>query len=626
MISSHRATHRGHTWIVLPDALHGCAPQLGQWCSFAMSRRSVEVRASYRLRATPRRSTGTEAEFRHQIYRACAPIVAARNAGILAQGEAWWRRAIAIATVGGFLSILAAPTVSAAPVSGDWFEYDFNTFLDGGTGDYEGYTETMLSHSRYEIAAVSSDLVSVQGDGTWSYSASDGTTDSGTFSTSFSFSSVTRRYVSGIDVEGNYVDPAVWFWVSPEVTAGELVRILDEEFTVTSVDETVDILGGSRFAIRLEATGAYTRDDVYGRFNVTYVDVYYFDRATGYLLLEVYDERDVSPTATFGWSARATVTASSFALIDGAGAPFDWTPVVLLIAGVLAALAAGAFLVWRLTRGPGRFTVPTTQGPLEVRIRRIRKPQALNGLAPDASPAFGPLLMSFARRALATRDPVVLAVSGPRIVGLLTYDGESGLGSLFATEGPIALALLKRLPVQDFFVESAGSAWRLPAEPVDSFKILERRDLTPPSYDPAIVRPMLAEDLPAVVGIAEAVYRGRASRWVDTSFREGDIAYVAAVDGRVVGFGFATASGYVGRLHTLTVLAAYRDRGLGTELTAARLSALVALGVQRVVVEISQHNAASLRVAGRAGFKPIAETVYYSRVPRSSAMAFQRQF
>jgi RimJ/RimL family protein N-acetyltransferase len=522
------------------------------------------------------------------------------------------------------LFTLAAPIAVGSPVAGEWFEYDYNWYLDQGTGDYAGYSETMLSHSRYSIVGVAGDEVVVQGEGSWSFSASDGASDSGRISTSFTFSASSRRYLAGIDVEGPFVDPAIWFWSPATVRVGDPVRILDDVLTVVAIDDTVAVGGVPRSAARLTSTGTYARDDVYGQFSVFYSDTYRFDRPTGYVLAESYEEQDVNASASFRWRADVVVTSSSFT--DSAFPPPDALGALGILAAVIVPVVGLPIVVWWIRRGPSRFSVLSGQERVEVRLRRILDATALHGLVPDASRLFGPLLVPFARRALLTHDPVLLATAGSRIVGLLAYDGESRLGSLFATDVAVAKRLLRRLRVQDFFLEPLGSPADLGAQPVDSFKILELQGPRPMTYDPTVVRPMVPEDLGHVIGIAEQVYGGRARQWVDTSFRDGDIAFVALAGERLVGFGFATAADLVGRLHTLTVLAPFRNRGIGTELTAARLSALAALGVQRVVTEISQHNAASLRVATRAGFQPVGETVFYSRVPRSSAMAFQRQF
>ncbi len=56
----------------------------------------------------------------------------------------------------------------------------------------------------------------------------------------------------------------------------------------------------------------------------------------------------------------------------------------------------------------------------------------------------------------------------------------------------------------------------------------------------------------------------------------------------------------------------------------ARLAALAALAVERVIVEISRQNAASLRIATQAGFAAVGETVYYSRRPEAAPVAVER--
>jgi len=47
--SSQTAAQTPHVWILLVDALHGWAPQFGQWCSFAI-RSSGTLRATYPFR------------------------------------------------------------------------------------------------------------------------------------------------------------------------------------------------------------------------------------------------------------------------------------------------------------------------------------------------------------------------------------------------------------------------------------------------------------------------------------------------------------------------------------------------------------------------------------------------
>jgi ribosomal protein S18 acetylase RimI-like enzyme len=189
----------------------------------------------------------------------------------------------------------------------------------------------------------------------------------------------------------------------------------------------------------------------------------------------------------------------------------------------------------------------------------------------------------------------------------------------------VARVLLKRVRMTDFFADANIPGRMVGAQEVDRFTVLQLQNPQSTDYDTAVVRPMTADDLGPVTMIAQDVYRSRAQRFIESSFKAGDLGFVAVSGGRVVGFGFAMVVGTVARLHTLTVAAPFRAQGIGTELTKARLSTLAALGVDRVIVEISRQNTASLQIARKMGFAPVGDTVYYSRNPPAAPAALQRQ-
>jgi len=251
----------------------------------------------------------------------------------------------------------------------------------------------------------------------------------------------------------------------------------------------------------------------------------------------------------------------------------------------------------------------------------------MDSIVPGGSRYFTPFLPVFAKRAASEGDPVVVAISRNTMIGMAMLDKESRLGSVFALDEPVARVLIRRLRLRDFFLEVDGSRWDFePAEEVDSFEILELRNPEPVAYDNSHVRPMKHEDVPDVASIAQEVYKGPADTWIRSCFEGGDVAYVADDSGRVVGFGFATVAGSKARMHSLTMLPNYRASGLGSEIMAARLTVLSALGVESVILEISKHNDASMAVARNAGFQKIGETIYYSSKPAKLEMVRQRRF
>ena len=538
-------------------------------------------------------------------------------------------RRVAVASLGVVLALvvplfLSTAAVAATPRTGDFFEYDYNAYVDQGAEAYTGYSDSLHSHYRYSIESVSGDNVSVLGVGSWNFQGSDGTSLSGSDTYTPAFSLTTRKYLSGID--SPVQDPAnatVWFWILTPVTVGQTVPILDDVLTVTSLSATFWQGAVPRDAILLEASGQYTRDDDYGVFTATFHDRYYFDRDLGYVIGEQFEERDVGfwqgAAASFRYRAEVFVTSSSYPM------PLNFVSLSLVYLGIPVAVVLTIVGVVRWRRGPSKFQVGSKDFPVEVRILRVKSPADTTNLTPDGSPYFGPFLPVFAERSVSEGDPVVLALADRRIMGMALMDRESGLGSLFASDDVVARVLGKRLRMRDFFADATIPGRFLRAKEIDRFTILQLRAPRPLDYDVTLVRPMNADDLPAVVALAESVYRGRAGRFLRSSFQGGDLGFVAMRGTRVVGFGFATVVGTVARLHTLTVDVAQRAQGLGTEIMNARLSTLAALGVERVIVEISKNNVASLRIATRAGFVAIGETVYYSRRPEVAPAAVQRQ-
>jgi len=518
------------------------------------------------------------------------------------------------------LPFASLAAIAAAPRVGDRFDYDYNTNVDGGTGDYYGYTDHMRSHSSYSVQSVQGDQVTVRGLGSWTFDGSDGTHQSGTVDVTPVFSLTTRRYYSGIDVNtSNPNTTTVWFWIPTPVTAGQTIPVLDDIFTVTSTDATLWLGVVPHKTLLLEASGQYKRNDAYGQFDATYHDRYYFDRDSGFIVAEIFDEHDANFVAGFHYYAEVWVTSSSYSV------PIDTVTFSLVDLGLPGIAVVGLVTSVRVRRGPSHLRLGSKDFPTDVRIRKAKHPADVTNLVPDGSPFFGPFLAVFAERSIAERDPVVLALADRKIVGMSLFDRESMIGSLFASEEVVARVLTKRLRMRDFFADGNLPGRIFRAKEIDRFTILQLQNPTAPAYDATIVRPMTAADLSDVVAIAEQVYGGRSRKFVESSFRGGDLGFVAMHGPAVAGFGFATVVGPVARLHTLTVVATDRARGLGTELTNARLATLAALGVQRVIVEISKQNVASLRIAARAGFAPIGETIYYSRKPEAAPTALQRQ-
>jgi L-amino acid N-acyltransferase YncA len=139
----------------------------------------------------------------------------------------------------------------------------------------------------------------------------------------------------------------------------------------------------------------------------------------------------------------------------------------------------------------------------------------------------------------------------------------------------------------------------------ENHNVYKLTNIKPMDYDTKLVRPMRSQDLKEVITLSKKIFKTKAKRWIKASFNSGELAYVAVVDGRIVGFGFAEVCGPMGRLHTLGIDPEFRTKGIGKELHRARLEAMRLMGVSQVIDEIADWNLASIRISTLSGFEKI---------------------
>jgi ribosomal protein S18 acetylase RimI-like enzyme len=355
------------------------------------------------------------------------------------------------------------------------------------------------------------------------------------------------------------------------------------------------------------AKGTGERHDAYGSFTTSWTATDSFDRASGYILGSTYEEEDVATSGGDRFTLRETfvVTKASYALDlappaktreqraekrprrPGAAPPPAVQPSALCVGGLLclgAPVLAG--LLW--------FFVART------RIRPLTgDASTLAAMDAKCSPALRPFLVDFAKKAQALGDTVTLATGlGASLRGLALSNAESGIGTIFAATASVAKQLAPHAGgtcFSDFAFAGAVVAER--------FHVLRLPTIPDLRWDTRAVRRMTEADLVEVEALALLVYGVPCKQWLSlhASWPE-EIAYVAVVEGAVVGFGFATQIGAEGRTHMLTVHPDHRNEGIGTELVRARLKALKDLGCERVVTEIAETNVGSLHINEKLGF------------------------
>ncbi|MFO0680695.1 MAG: GNAT family N-acetyltransferase [Sandaracinus sp.] len=530
------------------------------------------------------------------------------------------------------------PGSAAAQPARESFDYRVTRRVTGTGGSYVGWSDSLTAEGHYEVSGAGTGT-SIHGRYAWRYVSPD-STDSGAEDRTVEVDPE-RIYVTRTDLD-EYDDDtrrtlATWTFVPTTLAVGDHVSILGDAFEVTGVDVPVMAAGASRPSIALVATGEGRRDDAYGHFTTTFRDEYWFDRATGMFLREVRSEDDDGTSdgqrAAMRVSEVVEITDASYAHRVGpplapetswaASARDDAAGSGMGFGGAL--LGGGAallgLLLWLAMRRTRPQASPIRIGGEEVIVARLAPPATLN--ATDVSLRFGMHLPHFIAVAHRMGEAVWVAHAGDRVVGVAIDDSAGGVPTIFAKDGDVCELLRKQLARTDFFCEmqhgvldSVRTAAQLTGAPltgnkaynlVETYQVLRLEPVPSPPFDPEAVTRLEPHDAAEAGALATRVLAVAAQKFVEAALAEGDLGYVARVDGKIVGLGLASLVGSEGRLHTLVVDPAHRNRGLGRELARARIRALAALGATHVITEISTLATGSLEIARGEGFRKIGD-------------------
>lgn len=588
----------------------------------------------------------------------------------------WFARVASLALLLAFVSSSpaaraqdeAAVDDAVADASQAWMVYSVERTLDGGTGAYAGYSDGLRASGRYEIMREPSELV-IGASYTWVYRGE--ACDEGTEDRIVRASLPDRLYQGQTDLDdydGRTEPLATWLWVPTDLAVGDRVRILEREFAVISRSEPTASVPAE---LHLRAEGSGRRDDAYGHFTTTFVDEYWFDAETGYVLRSLYEERDRGQldgeSAAFRWTERMTVTGASYRPgTNDAREPIAscHSPSPMPLAGTptqpastrrapsdddgtfflafLGSSACSTVLVvglailgiWGLVRFFSRRVVRVDG--LEAKVRPIAARAELTRLPTDESPHFAHFLGHFVDHALAAGEKVaVVELSDGRPVGLGIDDVEGRVASIFAKHGDACELLRRHFNQGELFTEHRHETLpsvheqavrvQMPTLPlaynvVETYEILELASAGPQAYDTSVISRMTEADVPAVATLSQEVHGVRGEKWIAAALAVGDLGFVAKLDGAIVGYAFASVVGDRARLYGNTVSPAHRSKGLGRELARARVASVAALGAARVVTEVATWNVASLEVVRSLGFAKIGtmwvETASAIRVER----------
>jgi ribosomal protein S18 acetylase RimI-like enzyme len=261
----------------------------------------------------------------------------------------------------------------------------------------------------------------------------------------------------------------------------------------------------------------------------------------------------------------------------------------------------------------------------------VATPVALSAL-------FDPFLPHLMRVARAAKHRVAIAkgASG-KVLGVAIDDPGARIGTIFAPDSDVCEALRRTINESEFFSDVrhpglASVTRRGLASPPEAYNVYEtyevmQLDARPQElgYDTELIARMESKHRDAVVQLLEAAYGVPCAAWVGAAIENGDLAWVAEENGRVIGVAMANVVGDRARLHTLTVHAEARNRGIGTALYRARLRALFDMGVASVLTECAPWNVGALALARSHGFTKASVMYIESARDQRDARKFVRR-
>ncbi len=516
-------------------------------------------------------------------------------------------------------------TATAIPSQGDYFEYGLVRKVDNGNGAYTGYSDETKSSGKYEIQAVNDKSVRFHAFYSWTYENSEGLKQNGTIDRTAEFSLFSRYYTTpktDLDEYDTYDSSSLaeWIWIPTNVKAGDSIKIVDDIATVTSTDSVVWSNWLPVKVIELSASGFGSRNDSYGSFTYTYTVLYYFDSSTGYIIAERYREEDTGSwqynAATFEKTEDLDVTHSSYAIT------IAYQYLVEIILGITGSVLLVILLAFMLHKHRWRIRELKSNTHGSVHISRIFSSEKLPLVRNAATKYFEPFIEDFVNKALLAKDRVGIAVASGELLGFATYNSEAKIGMILCEHIEVKEPLRNYMGIEDFFSEINPA---IPdkiindaAQPIakieglhaykilDTYQIVRLDNIPDISYDTNMISRMKEADMPDVEKISRNIYGVRSKQWIRAQFLSGDIGFVSRIDGKIVGFAFATYANGHGRIHTLTVLPEYQNGGIGKELMRARLKMLHDLGASDVIAEIANWNLSSLQIAYLFGFKQVS--------------------
>ncbi len=299
-------------------------------------------------------------------------------------------RAVRLLAVAAIFFLALLPAAVARPLpravnAGDQLAYTETIVLDGGVGNYTGYTEhSFINGSLHDTSLLANGSANTTYQSVTHWVSNAGQSEIVPVKGTFTFSPTTYHYVQGTDNQTGYVDPYVWFYMDSALRPGASFYVLNSELVVVGTNVSYPLASSPTGYVRTlfaEGNGTYQRNDVYGVFTATYTWKAYFDPGSGYIVGYLYTETDRDGTGDgFTWTDTLAATSTSYPLTPAAAPPppppagLDVAEVATIVVGALVLVLVVVVAIWAVGRRRRGATLPRHGAPGTIAYDRANFP------------------------------------------------------------------------------------------------------------------------------------------------------------------------------------------------------------------------------------------------------------
>jgi ribosomal protein S18 acetylase RimI-like enzyme len=244
----------------------------------------------------------------------------------------------------------------------------------------------------------------------------------------------------------------------------------------------------------------------------------------------------------------------------------------------------------------------------EIIVSEVKDASEINAF-PKGITFFEPYLKHDLKETLESGGEAYLSKTSDGVItGLFMYDGYEEDGTIYTKSREVfdQFFALKEFSFlySELKTEHPGQAYDICTMNIEKAKIV-------PTHNFKNQVTLIEKDVDEIERFMVAATPGMNLKWIQVALNNGDICSVVRIGDRIVGVGWASLVGDIGRVHTLYVKPQFRRMGIARDLLYGRLTWLKSRHARSVFAEISHDNLASLAHVMKMGLTVSGQVFEY---------------